>query len=92
VGIHLAAEHALQLELAQLRLDGRQLALDVAGDRFVVIGLGEREQLDGVVDGRGGAVQLLDLGGELGALAAEFLGALGLGPDGRVLELADDFL
>jgi hypothetical protein len=92
VRVHLAAEHPLQLELADLRLDGGQLALDVARDRLVVIGLGEREQLDGVVDGRGRAVQLLDLGGELGALAAEFLGALGLGPDRRVLELADDFL
>jgi hypothetical protein len=92
VRIHLAAEHALQFELAQLRLDGRQLAFDVAGDRLVVVGLGKREQLDGIVDGRGRAVQLLDLGGELGALAAEFLGALGLRPDGRVLELADDFL
>jgi hypothetical protein len=92
VRIHLAAEHPLELELAHLRFDGRQLALDVAGDGLVVIGLGEREQLDGIVDGRGGAVQLLDLGGELGALAAQLLGALGLGPDGRVLELANDFL
>jgi hypothetical protein len=42
VRVHLAAKHPLQLELADLCLDGRQLALDVAGNRLVVIGLGER--------------------------------------------------
>ena len=35
-------------------------------------------------------VERADDGLELGALAAEFLGAVGLVPDGRILELAQD--
>ena len=92
VRVHLAAEHALELELADLGLDLRQVALDLAGGGLVVLGLGELQQLDGIGHRAGGRVHLLDLGGEARALLAELLGLLGLLPDGGVFEFAADFL
>ena len=92
VRVHLAAEHALELEFADLGLDLREVALDLAGGGLVVLGLGELQQLDGIGHRAGGRVHLLDLGGEARALLAELLGLLGLLPDGGVFEFAADFL
>ena len=81
-------EHALQLELADAVLETDGILLDVGGSRLVVLALGEVEQLDGVGDGLAGAIQLFELGGELGALAAELTGLVRILPDGRVFQLA----
>lgn len=58
---------------------------------FVVLGLGELEELGGIAYRIGRAVELFDLRAQLGAFAAEFLGFFGFLPDGRVFELAADF-
>jgi hypothetical protein len=92
VRVHLAAEHALEFELADLGLDRGQVALDFAGRGFVVLGLGEFEQFDRVADRVGRAVYFVELAGKLGALAAEFLSLVGLLPDRRIFEFAADFL
>ena len=52
----------------------------------------ELVELAGFVERLLDAVQRRDDGLELGALAAQVLRALGVGPDGGVLELAVDFL
>ena len=89
--VHLAGEHALELEL----VDARRVLLDVGdhgiGRVLVVLALGQVEQLaragqalDEVADAVDGLV-------EQRALAAEGLRALGFVPDVRVLELAADF-
>ena len=49
-------------------------------------------ELAGFVERLLDAVQRRDDGLELGALAAQVLRALGVGPDGGILELAVDFL
>ena len=85
-------EHALELEIAHAPLDALRVALDVFGSGFVVLALGEVEQLGGVGDGLGRAIELIQLGGELGAFAPQLLCLLGLLPDGRVFELPIDFL
>jgi hypothetical protein len=85
-------EHALELEIAHAPLDALRIAFDVPGRGFVVLALGEIEQLGGVGDGLGGAIELIELSGELGAFAPELLCLLGLLPDGRVFQLPIDFL
>jgi hypothetical protein len=89
VRIHLAAEHALQLELAHAAFEARRVTLDVFRGAFVVLALGELEQLRGVGDGLCGAIQLLELRGELRALAAELTCLVGVLPDGRIFQLAN---
>ena len=88
--VHLAAEHALELELAHALLEAGGIPLDVLRRRFVVLAFGELEQLRGIRDGLAGAVELLELGGELGALAPELLRLVRLLPDGGVFQLATD--
>jgi hypothetical protein len=85
-------EHALELEIAHAPLDALRIAFDVLGGGFIVLALGEIEQLGGVGDGLGGAIELIELSGELGAFAPELLCLLGLLPDGRVFQLPIDFL
>jgi hypothetical protein len=85
-------EHPLELETAHVGLETLRVPLDVAGCALVVLGFGELEELCRVGDALGGAVELADLRAQLRPLAAQLLGALGLGPDARVLELAADLL
>jgi hypothetical protein len=85
-------EHALELEVAHAALDGLRVSLDVCGSGLVVLALGKAEQLRGVGDGFGGAIELIELGSELGALAAELLSLFRLLPDSGVFQLAIDFL
>jgi hypothetical protein len=87
VRVHLAAEHALELEAADLALEALGILLDVAGGGLVALALGELEQLRRVVDARRGAIDVRDLGGEARALLAELLRPVRLRPDGGVLEL-----
>jgi hypothetical protein len=91
VRVHLAAEHALQLELAHAAFERRRIALDVARRRLVVLALGELEQLGRIRDGFACAVELVELGAQLRAFAAQLLRLLRLLPDGGVFELAADF-
>jgi len=90
VRIHLPAEHARELELAHLGRKHAGVALDFAGGGFIAFELGELEQLRGVAQPAAGGVELLELRGQACALAAELLGALGIGPDRRLLELTSD--
>ena len=88
--IHLAAEHALELEAAHAFLETGSIPLDVLRRGFVVLALGELEQLRRVRDGLAGAIELRKLGGQLGAFATELLRLVGLLPDGGIFQLAID--
>jgi hypothetical protein len=86
--IHLAVEHALQLKLAHAGFQARGVTLDVLRGALVVLAFRELQELCGIGDGLGGAVELFELGGELRALAAELTGLVGVLPDGRIFQLA----
>jgi hypothetical protein len=92
VCIHLAAEHALELQAAHIRLECPDVALDRTGSRFVVFQLGEFEQLRGIAQCVADAVELLQLSGQARTLAPQLLGPRGVAPDRRVFEFAADFL
>jgi hypothetical protein len=92
VGVHLATEHPPQLEPAHLFLDLRHLALEVEGGRFVILGLGQLQQLDGGLQGPLRCIDLLDVGGQPRPFLAEVLRALGLRPYRRILQLSRDLL
>jgi hypothetical protein len=85
-------EHALELETAHAPFDALRVTLDVGRGGCVVLALGKLEQLAGIGNGLGGAVDLIQLGGELRALAPQLLRLLGLLPDGGVFQLPIDFL
>jgi hypothetical protein len=90
VRIHLAAEHALEFQPAHARFQLRRLALDLARGRFVVLALGQVQQLRGIADGGAGAVEVAQLGAEARAFASELLGPIGCSPDAGILQLATD--
>jgi len=92
MGIHLAVEHALQLEAAHTAFEADGFALDVLRGALVVLALGEIEELGGIGNGFRGLIELGQLGGQLGALAPELLRLVRRLPDGRVFELAIDLL
>ena len=81
-------EHALQFQLAHAGFETVGVLLDRSGGGFIVLALGQIEQLGGVGDAFGGAVDLFQLGGKLGAFAAELTGLVGVLPDGRIFQLA----
>jgi hypothetical protein len=80
----------VELELRDFALEPRHVLLDGPDRALVGLRLGEFEQLAGLAQAAGQAVERADDRLELGALAAEFLGALRVLPDGRVLELPQD--
>ncbi len=84
--VHLAGEHALELEARDRGLDLADVRLHGAHHALVGVRLGEFEQLGGFVEPGLQLVEGADDRLELGALTAEFLGAVGLAPDGRILE------
>jgi len=84
-------EHALQLELAHPLFQSVRVLLDFGGGALVVLALGELEQLGGVGDRVGGAVDFVQLRGKLGAFAAQLAGLVGVLPDGGVFQLAGYF-
>jgi hypothetical protein len=93
VRVHLAREHALELEVLDLAFELRR----VAGDRVddlreprLALELGELQEFERAGDAVAGAVEPADQRVELGALLAERLRLLGLLPDLRILELARD--
>jgi hypothetical protein len=88
VRVHLAAEHALELEFAHRALEASRFALDLARRGLVVFRFREFEQFGGVRDRICGAVEFADVGGESRALLAEQLRAFLVGPDRGVFEFA----
>jgi len=90
VRVHLAREHALELEFLDGRFDASGIRLEVAEPGLVVLGLDEVEQLGDVGQATRDAVERADRRIESRAFAAQFLGALGRVPDLRVLQLAVD--
>jgi hypothetical protein len=82
-------EHSLELELAHATLEARGVLLDIGGGRLVVLAFGKIEELCGVGDGFGRAIQLIELRGELRTLAAQLAGLVGVLPDGRLFQLAN---
>ena len=92
VRIHLAAEHALELEPAHTGLELTGIAFDLARRGLIVLELGQFEQLRRIADRMSGAIEFRKLGDQPRALAPELLGTLGCAPDCRVLQLAADFL
>jgi len=92
VRVHLAAEHALELEAAHLTFEALGIPPDVLGGGLITLALGELEQLRRIGNALGRAVDLRDVGAEAGTLLTELLRPLGLRPDGRVLELPAYFL
>jgi hypothetical protein len=85
-------EHALELEATHAPFQAGRLSLDVLGGAFVVLALGEIEQLGRIGDGFGRAIELGELGSQLGPLAPELLRLVGLLPERGVFQLAADFL
>jgi hypothetical protein len=84
--VHLAAEHALELELAHLSCDLRQIALHLTGRGLVVLALGEFKEFERVTHRACGGVDAVEFCAETRALFAELLGPLRLLPDGRVFK------
>jgi hypothetical protein len=92
MGIHLAVEHALELEAANTPFEADGIALDIRGGALVVLALGELEQLRRIGNRFGGPVELGELGSQLGALAPQLLRLVGRLPDGGIFQLAIDLL
>jgi hypothetical protein len=87
VGVHLAPEHALELETANLPFEPLRILPDVLRGRLVAFSLGQLQELLRIADALGGAIDLRDVGAEAGALFSKLLCPLRLRPDSRVLEL-----
>jgi hypothetical protein len=91
VRIHLAGEHALELEL----VDAARIALDVLGDRvggvLVVFQLDEVEQLVGSSQPLAQAADAVDGLVEQRAFASQRLGAFGIVPDIGAFQFPIDF-
>jgi hypothetical protein len=89
--IHLAGEHALELQLADLRLELGQ----VIGHRLrgVVVAVGDRhfQQVAGVIQPGGQRVDAVDDGVQAGAFAAQFLRARRVVPHGGNFQFAGYF-
>ena len=92
MGVHLAVKHALQFEPAHAPFEADGFALDILRGPLVVLALRQIQKLGRIGNGFGCAVELGQLGGEFGALAAQLLRLVRLLPDGRVFELAIDLL
>jgi hypothetical protein len=88
VRVHLAAEHAFELETAYFAFEPLRVLADVLGGGFVALPLGQLQKLLGIADALGGAIDLRDVGAETGPLLTELLGPVRLRPDGRVFELS----
>jgi hypothetical protein len=86
VRIHLAAKHALEFQAAYAGLERAGVAFDIARGGFIVLTFGQIQQLRRIADRIVGAIELVELAAQPGALATELLGTLGCAPDRRVFE------
>jgi hypothetical protein len=57
-------KHALQFETSDFGLESLRVGIDVARGTFIALALGELEELGGVGDALGGAVDLDRVGGQ----------------------------
>jgi hypothetical protein len=90
VRVHLAREHALELELGHFAVDAAEVVLDRLRRARVRLGLRQVEQFTRLGQPLPQLVERRDDAFELGPLAAEFLSTVGLLPDGGVFEFAQD--
>jgi hypothetical protein len=90
VRVHLAREHALELETRDVALESVDVLLDGSDRSFVALGFRELEQLERLVQARLQAIEGADDRFELVALPSELLRALRVGPDRRILEFPQD--
>ena len=86
--VHLAVEHALQLEAAHFGLETLRVVIDIARGCLVSFAFRELEKLRCVRYALGGALDLPRIGREPRALTSQLLRAFGFRPNGRVLQLA----
>jgi hypothetical protein len=91
VRVHLAREHALELEPGDRVLETSDVALDGLRGVLVLLRFGEAEQLARIDQACAELVERADDRFEFRALAPELLRTLGPIPDGRVFELPQDF-
>jgi hypothetical protein len=91
VRVHLAAEHAAELEHAHPRFELRDFPLDVADRRGIVFGLGQFKQFGGVRQRGASRIELFEVGAQPRAFAPQFLRPLGVVPDILLFQFADDF-
>jgi hypothetical protein len=88
VRVHLAVEHALQLEAAHLGFEPLCIGVDVASGGFVSLAFGKLEELRCVRYAFGGALDLAGVGGEARPFTSQLLRPFGFGPNGRIFQLA----
>jgi hypothetical protein len=92
VRVHLAREHAAELELGDALFEQGGIALELGEAVRVLFGLDEIQQLGRVRHSLAYRIQFGHHAFEARALSAEFLGALRRVPDLRVLQFAVYFL
>jgi hypothetical protein len=90
VRVHLAGEHPPELEPLDFLRDGVDLADEIGQRPSVLLLACELVELGRLAERLLDLAQRADYALELGALAAEILGALGVGPNVRIFELAVD--
>jgi len=88
VGVHLAGEHAGELQGRHALVERRRVPLQLGEAGGVLFRFDEVDQLARVGDTLGDSLQLDDGALEPGTLPAQFLGALGGVPDAGVLQFA----
>jgi hypothetical protein len=86
--VHLAVEHSLELEAANLVLEPLRVFVDVLRGSLVTFRFRELEELRGIRDPFRSALDLACIGFQACPLTAELLRTLGLAPDGGILQLA----
>jgi hypothetical protein len=92
VRVHLAVEHALQLELTHVGFEAGGLPGDVVGGALVVFRFRQVQQLTGIGDAADGLINGLELAGQPRPLLAQLLGLGRVLPDLRIFELEGYFL
>ena len=85
VRVHLAGEHALEFELLDVALERADVALDRLRGGLVVLFDGQVQQLAGVLQAVGHAIERADDLLQAGALAPQLLGLVRRVPDRRDL-------
>jgi hypothetical protein len=85
-------KHPLELEAAHFALEPLRVLIDVARRCLVAFGLRELEELGGIRDSFGGALDLAGVGLQPRPLTAELLSTLRLAPDSGIFQLAPYFL
>jgi hypothetical protein len=92
VRVHLAGEHALELEALDVLVQAVGIGLDLADRAEVALAGRQVQQLAGIGKTLGEAVNGADDGFEPGTLPTEFLRAFRVVPDAGLFEFARYFL